>query len=226
MIRHALALVLVLLPLPALAQSTYVAGAIGADVARLSHAEGNVYQDGSSGGFDVLSGALRVGTSIGTNWGAELEFVRSGRSNGDAVIAYPLYAAATASPAAVAPGNAAAIFPVPIAYRPEIHQRQTSIDVAGWARRSAGSSLDLVFLAGVALTRARTDVTQSIVVSPRQAALQPFRSTYIEYATRPLVGMEARIAMTTRLRLVPGIRVQGLGEGWLARPSVALAWAF
>jgi hypothetical protein len=38
--------------------------------------------------------------------------------------------------------------------------------------------------------------------------------------------MEARIGLTSRLRLVPGIRVQGLGDGWLLRPYVGLGWFF
>jgi len=223
MIRRFLVLAGILIATPALAQSTYVAGAIGADVARVSHAEGNVYQEASPAGFDVPSGALRVGTSIGSGWGVELEFVRSGRSTGDMMIAYPLARAAVPVLDPLPPVSIGS--PLPIAYRPEIRQRQTSVDVAAWARRPAGSSVDLVFLGGVALTRGRTDITQSIVTGGR-AILQPFRSTYIEYATRPLVGMEARIAMTARLRLVPGIRVQGMVDGWIARPSVALAWFF
>ena len=216
-----LALTLVSTPPPALAQSTYVAGAIGADVARVSHAEGSVYEEASPGGFEVPSGALRVGTSIGSGWGVELEFVRSGRTTEDMAIAYPLYGRVVPMLDLPVPIG----FPVPIAYRPEIRQRQTSVDAALWARRPLGPSVDLVVLGGVALTRGRTDVTQSIVTSGR-AILQSFRSTYVEYATRPLVGMEARIAMTARLRLVPGIRVQGLADGWIARPSVALAWFF
>lgn len=223
MIRRLLVLAGLLIATPALAQSTYVAGAIGADLARVSHAEGTVYQEASPAGFEVPSGALRVGTSIGSEWGVELEFVRSGRSTEDMAIAYPLARAAVPVLDPLPPAQIG--FPLPIAYRPEIRQRQTSVDVAAWARRPAGSSVDLVFLGGVALTRGRTDVTQSIVTGNR-AILQPFRTTYIEYATRPLVGMEARIAMTARLRLVPGIRVQGLADGWIARPSVGLAWFF
>jgi hypothetical protein len=219
MIRRLLVLAGVLVASPALAQSTYVAGAISADLVRVSHAEGEVYQGGSPGGFEVLSGALRVGTAITSGWGAELEFVRSGESSRDMGPFYPLAAAAIQLFDPQLPDGSS-----PIAYRPEIRQRQTSFDIAAWARRAAGSNVDLIFLGGVALTRARTEITQSVAVA--RPTLVPFSSTYIEYATRPLVGMDVRIAMTSHLRLVSGIRVQGLTDGLIVRPSVALAWFF
>jgi hypothetical protein len=51
-----------------------------------------------------------------------------------------------------------------------------------------------------------------------------------EYGVGPVAGIEARIRMTEHVRLVPGVRIHGLGgpisEGWLVRPSVGLSWAF
>ena len=219
MTRRLLLVAGVLLASPAMAQSTYVAGDVGADIVRVSHAEG-AYQNPSDGGFEVLSGALRVGTAVASGWGVELEFVRSGETARDAGIFYPLYAAALQIANPGAPIGSA----LPVNFQPEIRQRQSSYNVAAWGRRPAGSSVDLVFLGGIALTRASTEITQ-----PRVAAsptIVPFSSTYIEYAVRPLVGMDARVEMTSHLRLVPGIRAQGVTEGWIVRPSVALAWFF
>ena len=55
------------------AQSPYVAATIGADVSRVSHTDSNLYSSPSNDA-EVLSGSLRVGSSLGTNWGVELEF--------------------------------------------------------------------------------------------------------------------------------------------------------
>src|SRR5258705_8764359 len=81
---------------PALAQSPYVAGAIGADVSRSSHGDSSFYPSPSNGA-EVLSGALRVGTSINRLWGVELEYVRSGRSSDDTPTFNPLAQAGSAS---------------------------------------------------------------------------------------------------------------------------------
>ena len=215
---------------------TYVAGAIGADVSRVSHTDSSLISSPGNGA-EVLSGALRVGTSVGSNWGVELEFARSGRSNEEGPIIGPLVETGVPTniaqllPTGLVPGN----IPIPFSfdYRLEVRRRQTSVDAVAWARQSAGGSVDLVYLGGIAFARDRSDVTESINVSPgplsqaiRAFVPQSFSSSSIEYAARPLVGMEARIQLTSRLRLIPGLRVQGLGDGWLLRPHVGLGWFF
>ena len=213
-----------------LAQSPYVAGAIGADVSRSSHASSSLYPSPSNDA-EVLSGALRAGTFVGSNWGVELEFVRSGRTNEEGPQIVPLAQGGTFSgtftvlPAGAAP-NAISI-PIPFDYRSEVRRRHESIDAVAWARQSVSGSVDLVYLGGVAFSRDRSDITQSI--GPALRAIVPpttFRSTFIQYDTRPLVGMEARIRFTSRIRLIPGFRLQALSDGWLMRPYVGLGWFF
>lgn len=228
MVRRFLVISFCLLSAPALAQSPYVAGAIGADVSRSSHGDSSFYPS-PSGGAEVLSGALRVGTSISGIWGVELEFVRSGRSSDETPIVNPLaQAGSTVNLAQLLPGVAPGIpIPFPFEYRSEVRRRHTSMNAVVWARQPVGGAVDLVYLAGIAFARERSDVTQNIVPVPRAiVAPTSIRSTFTEYATRPLVGMEARIGLTSRLRLVPGLRVQGLGDGWLVRPNVAIGWFF
>ena len=214
---------------PALAQSPYVAGAIGADVSRSSHGDSSFYPSPSNGS-EVLSGALRVGTSINGLWGVELEYVRSGRSSDETPTFNPLAQAVSTSVNFVQllPGIAQSIpIPFPYDYRSEIRRRHTSMNAVAWARQPVGGAVDLVYLAGIAFTRERSDVTQNIIPVVRTIVPpSPIRTTFTEYATRPLVGVEARIGLTSRLRLVPGLRVQGLGDGWLVRPNVALGWFF
>ncbi len=216
-------------PPPALAQSPYVAGAIGADVSRSSHADSSLYPSPSNGA-EALSGALRVGTSINHLWGVELEYVRSGRSSEETLNFNPLAQAGSTSVnlAQLLPGVAQSIpIPFPFEYRSEIRRRHTSMNAVVWGRQPVGGAVDLVYLAGIAFTRERSDVTQNIIPALRTIVPPtPIRSTFTEYATRPMVGMEARIGLTSRLRLVPGLRVQGLGDGWLVRPNVALGWFF
>ena len=65
------------------------------------------------------------------------------------------------------------------------------------------------------------------VVLPGLTPLLPPRSTEtIVYSVRPNVGLEGRIRMTDHAEFVPGIRLQGLQDGWLIRPSVGINWTF
>jgi hypothetical protein len=225
---------------PAMAQSPYVAGAIGADVSRVSHADSSLFSSPSSGA-EVLSGALRVGTSVGPNWGVELEFARSGRTEEQGPIVSPLALAGSISgaiqgtstlttitqllPAGTVPGSIP--IPIPFDYQSDVRTRHSSVDAVAWARQSVGGRVDLVYLGGIAFSRDRSDLTEAITPVLRTIAPpETFHSTFIDYATRPLVGMEARIKFTSRLRLIPGFRVQGLADGWLLRPYVGLGWFF
>jgi hypothetical protein len=200
-------------------------------MSRSSHTDSSLYPTPSTDA-DVLSGALRVGTSISRMWGVELEFVRSGRSNDEGPVVYPLlqFATVSANVGQVLPAGAAQssiAIPVPFDYQSEVRRRHMSVDAVAWARQPVGGDVDLVYLAGIAFARERSDMTQHISPILRAGvASTTFRSAFVEYATRPLVGMEARIGLTSRLRLIPGLRVQGLGSGWLVRPSVALGWVF
>jgi len=215
---------------PSQAQSPYVAGAIGADLSRVSHAESSVYQS-ASGNDEVLSGALRVGASVGANWGVELEYVRSGKSHDEIPLVYPLATATPGTSVSIAfpglpPGITDALsIAIPIAFQSEVTRRHSAFDTVAWVRQAVGGSVDLVYLAGVAFDRNRSDVSQSVVA---RGALPPtpLRSSFVQYGTHPIVGMEARIGLASKLRLVPGLRGQSLTEGWLVRPEVSLGWFF
>ena len=93
-----------------------------------------------------------------------------------------------------------------------------------------GGTVDLVYLGGVAFSRERTEISQNFpTILGLIAPLPPpsaFRSTTISYGTRPLAGVEARIRFTSHVRLIPGVRLQGITEGWLLRPYVGLGWFF
>jgi hypothetical protein len=236
--RIVLTLLIVSFAASARAQSAYVAGTIGADLSRVSHTDANFYAS-SPDGSETLSGSVRVGSAIGPSWGVELELVHSGRSHDQVTpVVSPLATAASTPPAQVisVPGIAytftsASTSVIPIRFvQSDIRQSHSDLDALIWARQAVGGNVDLVYLGGVAFSRQRTEVTQNFpTILGLFAPLPPasaFRSTTISYGTRPLAGVEARIGFTSHVRLIPGVRLQGIADGWLLRPYVGLGWFF
>jgi hypothetical protein len=236
--RILLTLLVVLFAVSARAQSAYVAGTIGADVSRMSHTDANFYAS-SPDGSETLSGSVRVGTAIGSSWGVELEFVQSGHSHDQLTPVVSPLATATntsATPAQVItlPGftfTSSSPNVIPIRFvQSDIRESHSDLDALIWARQAVGGSVDLVYLGGVAFSRQRTEITQNFpTILQLFAPLPPnsaFRSTTISYGTRPIAGVEARIGFTSHVRLVPGVRLQGIADGWLLRPYVGLGWFF
>ncbi len=216
-----LAFVCVLVAAPARAQ-TYVGAAIGADVAR-SFESSTAGVGSANGNGEVINWGLRAGTSLGSVFGVEVEFVRPGELDIDnpPFIAVPL----AASFAALAPG--VTIFPTP---QIQTRQRATSWNTAAWVRKPLTSSADLVFLAGLAFSRIVEKIDYSFPSLP--AGVRPVLASTrsVAYDVGPMVGVEARVRLTEHVQLTPGLRLQSLDsdltDGLLLRPSVALGWSF
>jgi hypothetical protein len=224
--RPLIALCFVLLAIPARAQSPYVAATIGADIARFSHTESNTF-DARSSDSEVFSWSLRVGTEIGQNWGTELEFVRSNesRSSIPSGVAVPL---AAGSPAAAAPVASIIGAALPVNFSADVRSSHSDFDGVAWVRQRAGG-IDLVYLAGAVFSRQRTEISETFPTVLRPLLPVPggvFRTTTIDLSVRPLIGMEARIGLTPRVKLIPGLRLQGVTGGWLVRPYAGLGWFF
>jgi hypothetical protein len=120
---------------------------------------------------------------------------------------------------------------IPIRFvQSDIRQSHSDFDAVIWGRQAVGARVDLVYLGGVVFSRERTEITQNFpTILGLFAPLPPnstFRSTTISYGTRPLAGVEARIGFTSHVRLIPGVRLQGIADGWLLRPYVGLGWFF
>jgi hypothetical protein len=213
------------------AQSPYVAATIGADVPRVSHTDSSLYSSPSNDA-EVVSGSLRVGTSLGEAWGVELEFVRSGRSHrSQNPFISPLAGGVNiGSVTSILSGGASPVgIPIssPVNFQTDVRSSHSDLDAVLWARQRLGGSIDMVYLGGLVFSRERVDVTQTFPTVIRTLAPSGgFRTTLIDYGTRPLVGVESRIRMTSHMRLMPGLRLQGLGDGWLLRPYVGLGWFF
>ena len=229
--RTLLTLLFVSTAVTAHAQSPYVAATIGADISRFSHSESNVLTNNPPSSSDVLSWSLRLGTDIGQNWGTELEFVRSGESH-DSVptgVAIPLAAGnlSVITPEALARSIATAL---PVAnLSTDVRRSHYDFDGVAWARQHLTGSIELVYLGGIVFGRQRTEISQTFPAGTRTLVPIPggvFRTVNIDYAVRPLIGTEARIGLTSHVRLIPGIRLQGAGDGWLFRPYAGLGWFF
>lgn len=209
-------------PHPAAAQSAYVGASFIADVVRVSGSS----QDASLGNGEAYGGALRAGLAIGSQWGVELEFARSGeiRTTPDVRIL------AEAFPPPDDVFGVPAIFPAP-----DISTSRQLATVATllWWNHELNDRVGLAFLGGVAFTRAEMELRVSypdiLPPFPRVPLPMPtrlFESTSVNYGADVSVGIEGRIGMTEHLRLVPGIRLQTAADGWAIRPGIGLHWQF
>jgi hypothetical protein len=102
-----------------------------------------------------------------------------------------------------------------------------------WVRHQATRTVDLVYLAGVGFNRTvqKTTIEYGPLVSGRpQLIIGPSETRVTHYGTGPVVGLEARIALTEHVRLIPGLRLHHIGgtgnTGWLLRMGAGLAWSF
>jgi opacity protein-like surface antigen len=234
----ALALLLSLAIAPAVsAQGGYVSVSLLGDVVRVDHAERTGGSDVSGGG-EALGFALRLGTEVGSRWGVEAEFARPSEIESSfAPGIVPLAWASSTSVVSGAPGGGVLpsieLFPYPYTYRVRTQQRYTTLSVAAWARQELSPRVSLVYLGGIGFQRTTQDVEitfePSVPFGPigRPAIFpQPSLTETIVYDAGPFTGIEARIALTDHVQLVPGVRLHGLDGGWLVRSSVGLGWVF
>jgi len=205
------------------AQSPYVGASLVGDITRVSH---SVY-DGSSGEGETFAGALRVGTSLGQQWGVELEFARSGKV--DATPEFSILADTASFTFGDTP--IPSIFPVP---QIEAERQLSTIATLLWWSHDVSSRVSLVYLGGVAFTREKSEIRISygdFILPPGipGGILPPPRSIdqeSVSYGADVAVGFEGRIGMTEHLHLTPGIRLHTISSGWSIRPGVGLQWRF
>ena len=226
-------ILLVTLASTASAQSTYVGASFIGDVVRTS----GLSFGGGAGNGETFGGALRVGTPLGRQWGVELEFARTGEIEMMPGGVFPATGIqwSDAAPGSVPITSVAAssvIFPTP---RFDSERRLTTVSTLLWWNHELSDRMSLVYLGGVAFTR----TTWNLRISYRDFPIQPlpagrptilpppdFNQESTTYGADVAVGFEGRIGMTDHLRLVPGIRLQTISEGWAIRPGVGLQWQF
>lgn len=204
----------------AFAQGPYVGASIFADVVRTSHTESGF--DSNSGSGEAVGFALKVGAPIGANWGVELEFARPSVIKSTEGLVFPaLSAEQLAALAVIAPTiYPPPIFPVPVAF--ETRDRHTTLSAVLWATQSVSDRVSLVYLGGVAFNRFEREYGYAFDMAPTLFS----RSRTTVYGTKPVVGFESWIGLTDRITLMPGVRLQGVQDGWSVRPAVGLGWSF
>lgn len=220
-------LVSLLMVAPAWAQlGTGASVALVGDIARYDHASGDIF--GGSRDSEALGFALRLDRALGTRWGVELEYVRGGETEFESRVTplpFPELLQSQSSPSFTVVSSSSLIFP-PRETRTTVRSRASSVSTLAWYRQSVGARTSLVYSAGLAFGIGHTESTYTYIAFPNQNTLPPIVSEYTSYVINPVVGVDARIAMTEHASIVPGIRVLGADGGIRIRPSVGLRWQF
>lgn len=222
-LRAILALLVVLSSVTSADAQPYVGASILADVIRASGP--NDQQPGSG---EALGGALRLGASLGDEWGVDLEFARSGEVEWRPDVS--ILAQLTQSlPGVIGVLPNITIFPTPeISVEAQISTLTTML----WWRQRVTEGFDLVYLGGAAFTRTVTDnrVAYGQILPAIGGGLLPlprvFEQETVGYDTGVVVGIDGSIEMTDHLRLVPGFRLLTVASRWIVRPSAGLQWRF
>jgi len=208
---------------PVFAQTPYIAAAVGVDVTRFGRVEGFGIADAQPDG-EALAVSLRVGTSVGQRWGVEFGFTRPDKVATEVTQGFPIPLRGSSFP-----GITNAVLGPDFRPRVEIARRNTTLDASGWIAQSVGQRMELVYLAGVSFARVIEEVDYGFG-SRGAVRFAPSSTRAVAYGVSPLVGMEARIALTDHVFLVPGLRLSGInaptGDGWLFRATTGLGWRF
>jgi hypothetical protein len=216
-----------LLAASARAQSTYVAGGVGADLFRSDRVDVRGFDDPTASGEAVALSA-RIGTAVSDRWGVELEVTRAGEIEHEWRPGGPLPLAARQVPSVRLFQTAIRIFESTI----RVSRRHTTLDAVAWVAQTLTARVDLVYLGGVAFARTVEDMTFEVARRPGISApiVVPNATRTTSYGAGPVAGLEARVQLTSRIVLMPGVCLHAIGGdtggGWLARPAVALGWRF
>ena len=200
----------------------FIGGAIHADIVRASG------PDEQPGSGEVIGGSLRIGTSLATRWGVDLEVARSGNIEWQPDVRILAELARAVPFVGVLPEIA--IFPTPeIAVESQLSTLTTML----WWRQEVTDRFDLMYLGGAAFTRTQIE---SRVSYPQLAVPGPFGVVFpqtrifaqesVAYDAGVVVGIDGRIEITDHLRLVPGLRMMTAASRWIIRPSAGLQWVF
>jgi hypothetical protein len=225
-------MVVLVAPLSAAAQSAYVGASLLGDIVRESGAT-SVTGDGTSAGGEAIGFTLRVGTPLGAQWGVEAEFARPSEIEEDLPDVTRVLTSAqltftrpdgsvTSSPGGLLP----TLLP-PLNYRSTV--RNVTFSTSAWIRQDFTARSSLVYHAGLGFVR--TERTFGFSFDPRILAatalsIFPADVETTLYSVKPFVGIEGRLGLGEHAQLVPGIRLHGVENGWLLRPSVGVNWMF
>lgn len=221
---------------PAFAQGSYVGAFLVGDVVRTDRYDSREV----GGGGEAIGFALRLGTPVGNTWGVEVEFVRSGEiTSEESPEVFPVDFPVPNIPlrSSVPGGNTVsqlyALSYPSYSFTFRSSQRRTTISPALWVRQEISPRFSLAYLGGVAFGRTDTEVEVGYIpirpvlpVGISTLPAGPSTSESVDYRVDPMVGVEGRLRMAGQVDLVPSLRLQGIGDGWMIRPAVGLSWNF
>ena len=217
-------------PVGASAQTPYVGASLFGDIVRSTYSE-TAGVSGASGGGEALGFTLRVGTRLGAAWGVEAEFARPSSIEEDGA---PRSLPIPALPPSLtferlAAGSTLVFPPIIVGFRSS--QRHTTLSAVAWAEQVVSGRVSLVYLGGVGFVRSQHEYSASYspLLGAAPTILPPFpsyASETVRYGAGALAGFEARLGLTDRAQLVPGIRLHAIDDTWLVRPSVGINWNF
>jgi hypothetical protein len=229
--RVAIGLVLLFGCTSAASAQTYIGASFIGDIVRQSG-----QRDLNPGNGETFGGALRVGTTLGSQWGVEFEFARTGE-----IDVSPTLAAFSRGSFTVTSSSADEVFPIQTfpAFTEISAQRQlATLSTMLFWQHSIGDRVTLAYLGGVSFTRVDSRLRidyEDIIFPPSPLPGFPLplprprptiESESVTYDADVAVGFEGRIGMTEHVKLVPGIRLQTAAGGWTLRPGIGLHWQF
>lgn len=205
------------------AQNAYVGASLTGEIVRTTHADAGASETSGSG--EAIGFALKVGTSLGSNWGVELEYARPSviKSRDELFYALPASLVAEIGLGAipdVVPGIYPSIYPIPLAI--ETRDRHSAVSAVLWANQRVSDRVALVYLGGVAFSRFEREYGYA----SDGPVIAFAASRTIRYSAHPVVGFESWIGLTDRVTLMPSIRLRAVPDGWSIRPAIGLGWSF
>lgn len=208
-----------------LAQSTTISASLIGNIVRTDSLDTELpFVDNLSPNGSSVGVALRVTQALADRWGVELEFALPGDIESEATRQTTI--SSTLSPTPPPPFSFQVL--TPVSYRIATRRQHLTIGTTAWFKQSIGGKTSLVYSAGVGLLRMRQELEYdfSSVIPGLTIPFPPSGVTSISYAVAPLLGLDAQIALSEHVRLVPGIRVQPHSSMWLLRPGIGVGWTF
>lgn len=223
--RPVLIALLLTIPLVAEAQGPYVGASVLTDVVRTSGSN-----DFNSGSGEAVGGAVRVGACLGTQWGVDLEFARSGGIDVDP--SFPILTSQTGGFVGGVPAAPSARLVISPSFSGR--QQLSTLTTTLFWRQDVGERFQLLYLGGVAFSRTvrefRLSFPPGFPTFPDGTDLRPpqlIENESVAYDAGVVVGLDGSVGMTEHLRLVPGLRLlNATPAGWVIRPGVGLHWMF
>ena len=235
-----LALVALLSATAANAQAPYIGASANADVVRFSGAADELFDFNGNG--EAFGWSVRAGVPLGERWGIDAEFVRGGKVTSDASFPIDIRPELPFPPSTVTgiPGNLGMLSFFPSSIDFSRRERFDTLSTTAWFRHDLTSRFALVYLGGLAFVRAEREVSLPSfsfvcagglgIPNVCDDTIEPTIDRGVSYSAAPTVGIEAKIGITDRFSVVPGVRLLMVDpdgrRGLMTRPSVGVQWKF